>query len=62
MALMDKAIWMSIISNSTLFFIIAIIYAFFIVCDFYQNNKQLTLKAKTWLFIVFVFLSVSLWL
>lgn len=46
-------------STSTSLFIIALIYVFFIVRDFYAN-QYLTLKAKIWLWIVLVFLSVSL--
>jgi hypothetical protein len=51
---------MSLPSASVLFFIIALIYAFFVTRDFYKNKKKLTLRAKIWLLVVLIFLLVSL--
>jgi len=51
---------MNMPSAPVLMFIIAMIYVFFIVRDYYKNDKQLTLRAKIWLWIVFIFLTISL--
>jgi len=51
---------MNMPSASVLMFIIAMIYVFFIVRDYYRNDKQMTMRAKIWLWIVVVFLVVSL--
>ena len=50
---------MDMLQTSTIFLFIAIIYAFFIVRDFYKNDKQWSLQAKIWSIIVIMFILVS---
>ena len=49
---------MDILQTSSIFLFIAIIYALFIVRDFYKNDKQWSLQAKTWSIIVAMFMLI----
>ncbi len=50
---------MATLSTSSLFFIIAMLYSFFIARNYYQNDKQYTLQAKIWSVLVVIFLTVA---
>ena len=51
---------MEMLQTSSIFLFIAVIYAFFIVRNFYKNDKQWSLQAKIWSTIVAMFILVSL--